>query len=94
MSQLCFAQLLAFEDWQQSQRRAPVNDEDAFDHGAFGPGARHFSDVPALIAARKDLPAAASVLVKGSRFMQMERVVRSIEVSIGHLKSGGTGNAA
>jgi UDP-N-acetylmuramoyl-tripeptide--D-alanyl-D-alanine ligase len=45
---------------------------------AFGPGARHFSDVPALIAARDDLPAAASVLVKGSRFMAMERVVQAL----------------
>jgi len=45
---------------------------------AFGPGARHFSDVPALIAARDDLPAAAAVLVKGSRFMAMERVVQAL----------------
>jgi len=46
---------------------------------AFGPSARHFVDVPALIAARQDLPAAASVLVKGSRFMQMERVVHALQ---------------
>ena len=46
---------------------------------AFGPGARHFADVPALIAARAELPAAASVLVKGSRFMQMERVVQTLQ---------------
>jgi len=46
---------------------------------AFGPSARHFADVPALIAARQDLPAAASVLVKGSRFMQMERVVHALQ---------------
>jgi len=45
---------------------------------AFGSGARHFADVPALIAARADLPAAASVLVKGSRFMAMERVVHAL----------------
>ncbi len=43
---------------------------------AFGPAARHFSDVPSLIAARAQLPAATSLLVKGSRFMQMERVVQ------------------
>ena len=45
---------------------------------AFGSGARHFADVPALIAARADLPAAASMLVKGSRFMAMERVVHAL----------------
>ena len=44
----------------------------------FGPGARHFSDVPALIAARKDLPAAASVLVKARASWQMERVVQAL----------------
>ena len=46
---------------------------------AFGPAARHFAEVPALIAARSELPAAASVLVKGSRFMAMERVVQSLQ---------------
>ena len=46
---------------------------------AFGNEARHFADVPALIAARQELPAAASVLVKGSRFMQMERVVQALQ---------------
>ena len=46
---------------------------------AFGSDARHFADVPALIEARQELPAAASVLVKGSRFMQMERVVQALQ---------------
>jgi len=45
---------------------------------AFGNQARHFTDVPALIAAHAELPAAASVLVKGSRFMAMERVVQAL----------------
>jgi UDP-N-acetylmuramoyl-tripeptide--D-alanyl-D-alanine ligase len=45
---------------------------------AFGGPARHFADVPALLAAEDDLPAAASVLVKGSRFMAMERVVQAL----------------
>jgi len=46
---------------------------------AYGPDARHFADTPALLAALGDSaaaePAFASVLVKGSRFMGMERAV-------------------
>lgn len=45
-------------------------------------GARHFDDMPALIAAVLErLPHVRSVLVKGSRFMQMERVVAAIGAS-------------
>jgi UDP-N-acetylmuramoyl-tripeptide--D-alanyl-D-alanine ligase len=46
---------------------------------AYGAGARHFTDTPALLAALGDStaaePAFASVLVKGSRSVGMERVV-------------------
>ena len=46
---------------------------------AFGTGARHFDDVQALIAAALALrPGMASLLVKGSRFMRMERVVDAL----------------
>jgi UDP-N-acetylmuramoyl-tripeptide--D-alanyl-D-alanine ligase len=45
---------------------------------AFGGPARHFADVLSLLAASAELPAAASVLVKGSRFMAMERVVQAL----------------
>ena len=42
-------------------------------------GARHFGDMPGLVAAtRAALPGFASVLVKGSRFMQMERLVEAL----------------
>jgi UDP-N-acetylmuramoyl-tripeptide--D-alanyl-D-alanine ligase len=42
---------------------------------AFGDGARHFNAPEELVVA---LPAAATVLVKGSRFMRMERVVAAL----------------
>jgi UDP-N-acetylmuramoyl-tripeptide--D-alanyl-D-alanine ligase len=41
-------------------------------------GARHFDAVEALIAALQGGPAAASIVVKGSRFMRMERVVAAL----------------
>ena len=41
-------------------------------------GARAFATVEALIAALTAAPAYASVLVKGSRFMRMERVVAAL----------------
>ncbi len=56
--------------------------------GAFGKGARHFSDQEALIAAlRQDyvegmvVSSAATLLVKGSRSMRMERVVEALTVA-------------
>jgi len=43
----------------------------------FGAGARHFERIEDLLAAlNKDMDADSTVLVKGSRFMKMERVVR------------------
>jgi UDP-N-acetylmuramoyl-tripeptide--D-alanyl-D-alanine ligase len=50
---------------------------------AFGQGARHFASPEHLQAA---LPAAGTVLVKGSRFMRMERVVAALtgEAEGGH----------
>ncbi len=46
---------------------------------AFGPHAHHFEDIETLVATLKpQLNADASVLVKGSRFMEMERVVEGL----------------
>ncbi len=42
-------------------------------------GSRHFDSVAALLLALADAPPAASVLVKGSRFMKMEQVVHALK---------------
>lgn len=48
---------------------------------AFGAGAKHFTDMRALLAqAEHDLDETTVVLVKGSRFMQMERVVEQLQM--------------
>ena len=46
---------------------------------AYGAGARHFAQPADLIAALPELPACASLLVKGSRFMRMEWVVAALQ---------------
>jgi UDP-N-acetylmuramoyl-tripeptide--D-alanyl-D-alanine ligase len=46
---------------------------------AFGSGARHFDDAPGMVAALGGLPTVNSLLVKGSRFMKMERVVAALQ---------------
>ncbi len=47
------------------------------------PGARHFARVDDAIAALSDAPQCASALIKGSRFMKMERVVAALQGSAG-----------
>ena len=47
----------------------------------FGPGARHFERIEDLLATLdQHLDADSTVLVKGSRFMHMERVVKYLEI--------------
>ena len=53
-------------------KREPLTSTEAY------AGARAFATVEALIAALPGAPAYASVLVKGSRFMRMERVVAAL----------------
>jgi len=50
-------------------------------------GARHFSQVGELLTALPEAPPCASALIKGSRFMKMERIVAAL------LGSGGSSNA-
>jgi UDP-N-acetylmuramoyl-tripeptide--D-alanyl-D-alanine ligase len=46
---------------------------------AFGPGGEHFDDVAALASRARSLATPdATLLVKGSRFMRMERVVAAL----------------
>jgi UDP-N-acetylmuramyl pentapeptide synthase len=45
---------------------------------AYGVAARHFAGTPELIDALHEAPSCASALIKGSRFMGMERVVRAL----------------
>jgi UDP-N-acetylmuramoyl-tripeptide--D-alanyl-D-alanine ligase len=46
---------------------------------SFGYGGRHFSRLEELVSAlRSDLDAGTIVLIKGSRFMRMERVLEAI----------------
>ena len=48
----------------------------------FGDGARHFERIDELLAAIEELLAPqVTMLVKGSRFMQMERVIKAFEIA-------------
>ena len=46
---------------------------------AYGPGARHFADAAAVVAALHEAPACSAVLVKGSKFMRMPTVVAALQ---------------
>lgn len=61
---------------------------------AFGDAARHFDNIEELLRAlEQELDANSTVLVKGSRFMKMERVVQHLVNGEWQVRSG-AGNAA
>ncbi len=63
-----------------------LGDQSKAASAAFGEG-RHFNDVVELMAAVvADLPQVRSVLVKGSRFMKMERIVQAVLSAGGDLQ--------
>ena len=62
---------------------------------AYGAAARHFDNVESLLAVLHEAPEAASVLVKGSRFMRMERVAAALKSApVPSTASAGTAHAA
>jgi UDP-N-acetylmuramoyl-tripeptide--D-alanyl-D-alanine ligase len=66
------------------ERLLAVGEQAAATAEAFGSGARHYGRVEELVAElRDDLTADATVLVKGSRFMKMERVVDALVADVG-----------
>jgi UDP-N-acetylmuramyl pentapeptide synthase len=57
---------------------------------------RHFPDTAALksaLSTPEAVPAAASVLIKGSRFMQMDRVVEPVVQALRQAAGGARGGA-
>jgi UDP-N-acetylmuramoyl-tripeptide--D-alanyl-D-alanine ligase len=57
---------------------------------AYGPGARHFADAAAVVAALGEAPEFGAVLVKGSKFMHMPTVVAALQAAAQATADGGT----
>ena len=73
------AEVGAFARAQGIDAMLAVGTESRHAAEAFGAGARHFGDVAALIAeAGRESAGGATLLVKGSRFMGMERVADAL----------------
>jgi UDP-N-acetylmuramoyl-tripeptide--D-alanyl-D-alanine ligase len=73
------AEVGAFARSQGIDRLLALGADSAAAVAAFGAGARHCADLEALVAAaRGEAAAGATLLVKGSRFMKMERVADAL----------------
>lgn len=74
------AQADAFAREKGIERLITLGDLSAHATRAFGAGARHFARIEDLLAELENaLAPEVTLLVKGSRFMRMERVVKCFE---------------
>ncbi len=83
-SHQCHDEIGGYAKSQGVDRLYALGDASAQAVRNFGEGGRHFCSIEKLIAAvKKDLDADSTVLVKGSRFMRMERVADALAVEEG-----------
>ena len=79
MSAQCHDEIGGYAKSQGIDRLFAIGDASQQAVRNFGEGARHFCNIDKLIAAvNKELGPETTVLVKGSRFMKMERVADAI----------------
>lgn len=83
-SHQCHDEIGGYAKSQGVDRLYALGDASAQAVRNFGEGGRHFCSIEKLIAAvKKDLDADSTVLVKGSRFMRMERVADALAAEEG-----------
>ncbi|MFM8666535.1 MAG: bifunctional UDP-N-acetylmuramoyl-L-alanyl-D-glutamate--2,6-diaminopimelate ligase MurE/UDP-N-acetylmuramoyl-tripeptide--D-alanyl-D-alanine ligase MurF [Betaproteobacteria bacterium] len=73
------AEVGAYARQQGVEQLWTLGDLCAHSAAAYGAGARHFGSMDQLVAALPGAPLGRSVLIKGSRFMRMERVVSALQ---------------
>jgi len=73
------AEVGAYARQQGVEQLWTLGDLCAHSAAAYGTGARHFGSMDQLVAALPGAPLGRSVLIKGSRFMRMERVVSALQ---------------
>jgi UDP-N-acetylmuramoyl-tripeptide--D-alanyl-D-alanine ligase len=89
------AEVGAFARSQKLDGLFALGKDSAAAAAAFGEGARHFDDVEKLLeAARAEVARGTTLLVKGSRFMRMERVTDALAQATQEAPSTGGHHAA
>jgi UDP-N-acetylmuramoyl-tripeptide--D-alanyl-D-alanine ligase len=87
-AQACHAEVGAYARAAGIERLYALGDLSANSVAAFGAGARHFTGIEDLLRdTQRELAPDLTVLVKGSRFMRMERVVDAFAVEAGAQKT-------